>query len=165
MGAMGQAAVTPERIMQMAWGFAPTLMMEAAVSLRVFDILDDGPKSAEMVASLSGASVRGSRALMNGLAGFGLLTKNDAGQYGLASDAAAFLVSSRPAYLGALTRHLGQDLTPMWQGLGEVVRTGLEDGAALLEDTDDGVELIFGDGEGGALDGGNALTGNRVAEV
>src|ERR1035441_2779781 len=43
--------------------------------------------------------------------------------------------------------------------------TGLEDGAALLEDTDDGVELIFGDGEGGALDGGNALTGNRVAEV
>ena len=129
MGAMGQAAVTPERIMQMAWGFAPTLMMEAAVNLRVFDILDDGPKSAEMVASLAGASVRGLRALMNGLAGIGLLTKNDVGQYGLTSETAAFLVSGRPAYLGALTRHLGQDLIPMWQGLGEVVRTGKPSGA------------------------------------
>src|SRR5450759_5630104 len=44
-------------------------------------------------------------------------------------------------------------------------RTGLEDGAALLENTDDGIELILGDGKGGALDGGNALAGDRVAEV
>jgi hypothetical protein len=110
--------------MQMAWGFAPTLMMEAAVNLRVFDILDEGPKSAEMVANLAGASVRGMRTLMNGLAGFGLLTRNGAGQYGLGSDAAAFLVSGKPGYLGALTRHLGQDLIPMWQGLSTVVRTG-----------------------------------------
>src|ERR1035441_2405421 len=129
MGAVGQAAVTPERIMQMAWGFAPTMMMEAAVKLRVFDILDEGPKSAEMVANLAGASVRGMRALMNGLAGIGLLTKSDAGQYGLASDTAAFLVSGRPAYVGALTRHMGQDLIPMWQGLSEVVRTGKPSGA------------------------------------
>jgi hypothetical protein len=110
--------------MQMAWGFAPTMMLEAGVSLRVFDILDEGPKSAETVASLAGASVRGMRALMNGLAGVGLLTKNGAGQYGLASDTAAFLVRGRPGYLGAFTRHLGQDLIPMWQGLGGVVRTG-----------------------------------------
>src|ERR1035437_7198922 len=44
-------------------------------------------------------------------------------------------------------------------------RTGLEDGAALLENANDGVELIFGDGEGGALDGGDALAADRVAEV
>jgi hypothetical protein len=108
----------------MAWGFAPTLMMEAAVNLRVFDILDEGPKSAEMVANLAGASVRGVRTLMNGLAGFGLLTRTDAGQYGLATDAAAYLVSGKPGYMGAFTRHLGQDLIPRWQGLSTVVRTG-----------------------------------------
>jgi hypothetical protein len=125
MGAAHQsAAVTPERIMQMAWGFAPTMMMEAAVNLRVFDILDDGPKSAEMVANLVGASVRGVRALMNGLAGVGLLTKSAAGQYGLPSDAAAFLVAGKPPYLGALARHLAQDLVPMWRDLSYVVRTG-----------------------------------------
>ena len=44
-------------------------------------------------------------------------------------------------------------------------RAGLQDGAALLEDADHGVELIFGDGEGGALDGGDALAGDGVAEV
>src|SRR5450759_5377766 len=44
-------------------------------------------------------------------------------------------------------------------------RTGLEDGTALLENADDGVELIFGDGKRCALDGGDALAGDRVAEV
>ena len=44
-------------------------------------------------------------------------------------------------------------------------RTGLEDGTAFLENIDDGVELIFGDSERGALDGCNALAGDGVAEV
>jgi len=124
MGTASHAAITPDRVMQMAWGFAPTMMLEAGVSLRVFDILDGGPKSAETVASLAGASVRGMRVLMNGLASIGLLTTSGTGLYGLAPDTAAFLVNGKPAYMGALTRHLAQDLIPMWQGLSGVVRTG-----------------------------------------
>ena len=39
------AAVTPERIMQFAWGYIPTLVLEAAIHHRVFDVLDAGPKT------------------------------------------------------------------------------------------------------------------------
>jgi hypothetical protein len=37
MGAVGHAAITPERIMQLAWGYAPPLIIEAAVRHQVFD--------------------------------------------------------------------------------------------------------------------------------
>jgi ubiquinone/menaquinone biosynthesis C-methylase UbiE len=124
MGTTAQSAVTPERIMQMAWGFGPTLMMEAAVRHRVFDILDEGPKTVEQAAAITGASARGLRAVMNALAGIGLLIRDGEGRFGLSSDRAAFLVSSRPGYLGALTRHLSHDLIPMWQELANVVQTG-----------------------------------------
>ncbi|MBZ5583488.1 MAG: methyltransferase domain-containing protein [Acidobacteriia bacterium] len=124
MGAMGQSAVTPERILQMAWGYAPPLMIEAGVRHRVFDILDEGPKDLQTVARLSGASVRGLRAVMNALVGYGLLLKNHEGQYSLASDAAAFLVSSKPGYLGGLARHTTDDLIPRWLALRDVVQTG-----------------------------------------
>ena len=35
--------VTPERIMQMSFAYAPPLMLEAAVRHKVFDVLDGGP--------------------------------------------------------------------------------------------------------------------------
>ncbi len=124
MGASGQAAVTPERIMQMAWGYAPALMIEAGVRNRVFDILDDGPQTVETMAVLSGASPRGVRALMNALAGFGLLIKSGEGQFSLSTDAAAFLVSKKPGYLGGISRHAAEQMIPGWLHLSDVVRTG-----------------------------------------
>ena len=37
--------VTPERIMQFAWGYVPPLILEAAIHHRIFDLLDAGPKT------------------------------------------------------------------------------------------------------------------------
>ena len=42
--------VTPERIMQFAWGYAVPLMIESAIQNRIFDTLDKGAKTAEEVA-------------------------------------------------------------------------------------------------------------------
>ena len=39
-----QSEVTPQRIMQFAWGYAPPLILEAAIRHRVFDVLDGGRK-------------------------------------------------------------------------------------------------------------------------
>ena len=36
--------------MQFAWGYAPTLAIEAAVRHGVFDLLDQGPKGVEEIA-------------------------------------------------------------------------------------------------------------------
>ena len=53
------APVTPERIMQFAFGYAPPLVLEAAIKHRVFDVLDGGPKSLKEVSEATGASERG----------------------------------------------------------------------------------------------------------
>ena len=41
-------------------------------------------------------------------------------------------------------------------------RPRLQNRAALLEDADDGFQLVLGDGKWSALDGGDALAGHRV---
>ena len=47
MSAPTNGAVTPERIMQMAWGYATPLILQAAINNKVFDPLDSGAKSLE----------------------------------------------------------------------------------------------------------------------
>ena len=69
--------VTPERIMQFMWGYAPPLILEAAVRHRVFDVLDKGPATVEQLSKETGASVRGLRAMMNALLGLELLARDE----------------------------------------------------------------------------------------
>jgi ubiquinone/menaquinone biosynthesis C-methylase UbiE len=121
---MGRAAVTPERIQQLAWGYAPPLIIEAALQHGVFDLLDGESKTVEELAARSGASVRGLRAVMNALAGLALLTKDAEGRFRLTADSAAFLVSSKPGFLGGMIQHTSTQLMPKWLALSEVVRTG-----------------------------------------
>ena len=59
--------VTPERLREFGFAYAPPLIIGAAVSNRVFDSLENGPKSADEVAKQSGASERGLRMIMNAL--------------------------------------------------------------------------------------------------
>lgn len=118
------ASVTPERVMQFMWGYTVPLMLEAAVRHRVFDLLDEGPKTAEQVAAGNGCSVRGLRTVMNGLVGFEFLTKDGDGRYGLAPDTAAFLVTRKPGFLGGMVRHTSEHLLPKWMQINEIVRTG-----------------------------------------
>jgi ubiquinone/menaquinone biosynthesis C-methylase UbiE len=118
------AQVTPERIMQMAWGYAPPLIIEAALKHGIFDLLDQGPKSLAEIESATGASSRGLRAILNVLVGLQLLSKDTDGSYGLTPESSAFLVSNRPGFMGGLIRHTSEDLIPMWLRLPEVVRTG-----------------------------------------
>jgi ubiquinone/menaquinone biosynthesis C-methylase UbiE len=124
MSATGGPAVSPERIMQFAWGYAAPLMLEAGVRNGVFDLLDTGSKTLEELARETGASVRGLRALLNGFVGFGMLTRDSEGRFGLTPESATFLVRGRPGYLGGLIRHTSTQLIPAWMNLAEIVKTG-----------------------------------------
>jgi 3-hydroxy-5-methyl-1-naphthoate 3-O-methyltransferase len=115
--------VTPERIMQMAWGYAPPLVLEAALSNRVFDSLDAGPKTVAEVARETGASERGLRAIMNALVGMELLAR-EGERYALTPESAAFLVSGKPGFHGGLLHHMSHTIIPSWLGLSDTVRTG-----------------------------------------
>jgi SAM-dependent methyltransferase len=118
------APVTPERIMQFAWGHTPPLILEAAIRHRVFDVLDAGPKTLKETAAATGASERGLRIIMNALVGLNFLARTDGQQYTLTPESEAFLVSTKPAFYGGFLKHTSQQLIPHWLQLNEVVRTG-----------------------------------------
>lgn len=116
-------AVTPERLMQMAWGYAPPLILEAAVRQGVFDRLDRSPKTVVQLARETGASVRGLTAICNALVGLQFLARSG-DRYRLTPESAAFLVSTKPAYQGGLVRHISKQLIPRWLDLAAIVQTG-----------------------------------------
>jgi hypothetical protein len=124
MATATQAQVTPERILQMAWGYVPPLVLEAAIRHRVFDVLDAGPMNIWEVEQATGAKARGLTAIMNALVGLQFLAKDEQGRYALAPEAAAFLVSTKPGFQGGLIRHTNQHLIPRWLHLNEVLATG-----------------------------------------
>jgi SAM-dependent methyltransferase len=119
-----QPQPTPERIMQMAWGYAPPLILEAALRHHVFDVLDNGPKTLGEVQAETGASARGLSAILNALVGLNFLQKDSAGRFALAPESAAFLVSTKPGFQGGLIRHCSEQLIPNWLHLNEIVATG-----------------------------------------
>src|SRR3954453_7715399 len=106
-------AVTPERLMHFAWGYAPTLAIEAAVRHGIFDYLDKAPRTAEQVASARNLSVRGTRAILDLLVALNLL-KRTGSRLALSPDSATFLVSTKAAYYGTFFRHISDQLMPSW---------------------------------------------------
>jgi precorrin-6B methylase 2 len=116
--------VTPERIMQFAWGYVPPLVLEAAIRHRVFDVLDAGPKTVSEVHKETGASERGLTAIMNALLGLAFLAKDEQGRYSLTPESATFLVSTKPSFQGGFIRHSSEHLIPKWLDLNDIVATG-----------------------------------------
>lgn len=129
MTAAVSASVTPERIFQLAWGYAPPLVVEAAIRHRVFDELDHGAKSLSEISAATGASERGLAAILNVLVGLDLLNKDAGGNYSLTPESAAFLVSNKPSFQGGIIRHTSEHLLPKWLALNEIVATGQPTGA------------------------------------
>jgi len=128
------APVTPQRTMQMAWGYSAPLILEAAIKNKVFDTLDAGPKTVEEVHAASGASVRGLSAIMDALCGFEFLEKDAQGRYSLTPESAAFLVSTKPSFMGGMIAHTS-DILPKWLQIEEIVRSGNPAVAVNEQDT------------------------------
>ena len=135
MSATNPTQVTPERIMQFAWAYAAPLIIEAGIRHRVFDELDTGAKSLDELQSATGASARGLSTLANALVGLNLLQKDADGRYSLTPESAAFLVRSKPSFMGGLILHTSAHLIPRWLHLNEVVRTGVPVRAVNQEET------------------------------
>jgi hypothetical protein len=119
----GAPQVSPQRIMEMAWGFAPTLVLEAGVRHRVFDVLDAGPKTVAQVAAEAGLAERGARILLDALVGLALLER-EGEAYRIGAEASTFLVTTKPSFQGGMLRHTSTQLIPKWLTLSEVVQTG-----------------------------------------
>src|SRR5207253_19009 len=118
------AQLTPERLMQMAWGYAPPLIVGAALKHKMFDLLSNGAKTAEQIASEAKISPRGTKAILNALVAFDLLAKDAQQRYSLTPESSTFLVTTKPSYHGAFFEHVDSQLIPKWLRLADVVRSG-----------------------------------------
>jgi ubiquinone/menaquinone biosynthesis C-methylase UbiE len=116
--------VTPERLMELSFAYAPPLIISAGVSNKVFDSLEDDAKTPEQVAEEAGASVRALRILMNALVGLGLLKKDRKGKYSLTPESAAFLLSKKPGTHAGFFGTIAPQLISRWLRLSDIVREG-----------------------------------------
>ncbi|MEO6806571.1 MAG: class I SAM-dependent methyltransferase [Edaphobacter sp.] len=131
--------ITPERFFNSLNAYEQTEALKTAIELEVFTAIAEGNTSAATIAKRCQASERGTEILCNFLTIHGFLTKAGM-EYGLAPDAALFLVKSSPAYLGGAMEFM---LTPrIREGharLTEAVRRGgtaLGEGSLVTENPD-----------------------------
>jgi len=120
--------------MQFAWGYAPTLVIEAAVHHGVFDRLDHGSRTVEQLAAETSTSTRGLTAILNVLVGLQLLTRTG-DHYALTPESATFLVSTKPSFHGRFFHHMSDQILPRWLQLSEIVRSG-RPATAVNQETD-----------------------------
>jgi ubiquinone/menaquinone biosynthesis C-methylase UbiE len=115
------------------------LMIHAAIKNRIFDVLDAGPKTLDEIAAATQCSKRGIRALVEALVGFGLVQRQK-NIYNLAPDSTAFLVTSKPGFLGGIVKHFAAQLLDNWRQLPEIVRTGKP--ATMVDHEEQGAEFF-----------------------
>jgi len=116
--------LTPERLQQFGFAYAPPLIISAAVNNKVFDALESGAKTVEQVKKETGASARGLRAIMDALVGLELLKKDRQLRYSLAPESHAFLISEKPGTLAGFFGSILPVMISRWLRLTDVVRDG-----------------------------------------
>lgn len=127
---------TPDRIMQFAWGFGVTRALATSLELRLFTHIAQGKSTAEAIAAVETAPVRGVRMLLDAMVSLGLVVRLN-GKHTLAPDAATFLVEGGPAYIGGLLTLLAGETADGWRNLTATVRNG--ESPSHLDEPADGV--------------------------
>jgi 2-polyprenyl-3-methyl-5-hydroxy-6-metoxy-1,4-benzoquinol methylase len=117
--------ITPERLMELSFAYAPPLIISAAAGNKIFDTLENSAKTAEEVAKTTGASPRALKILMNALVGLDLLKKDRRGRYSLTPESAAFLISRKPGTHAGFFGTIAPQLISRWLHLTDIVREGL----------------------------------------
>jgi ubiquinone/menaquinone biosynthesis C-methylase UbiE len=115
------AALDPQPLMQLWFGFAPAYVLRAAVQLDVFSQIAAGNGTAAEVARAAQATERGTRMLLDSLVALELLSKAD-GRYELTPLTAEFLVRGRPNYAGAILET--DEPLDAWRDLASAIRSG-----------------------------------------
>jgi ubiquinone/menaquinone biosynthesis C-methylase UbiE len=116
--------LTPERLQQFGFAYAPPLIISAAVNTKVFDALQSGAKTVDEVKKQTGASPRGLRAIMDALVGLELLKKDRQAKYSLTPESRAFLISDQPGTLAGFFGSVLPVMISRWLRLTDIVHDG-----------------------------------------
>ncbi|MFN8607939.1 MAG: methyltransferase [Vulcanimicrobiota bacterium] len=131
-----QTAPNPQRVMQFAFGFVPSVAVYSAIELGLFTAVEAGHDTLEGLAAACQCQPRGMAPLVHTLTSLGLL-ELEADRYRLAADTRMFLLPSSQAYLGGVLAHQTREIAS-WVRLPEAIRLGHAPGTKVEGDQDDG---------------------------
>lgn len=114
---------SPERIMQLGFGFWGSKALLSAVELGVFTELARGPLEGETLAIRLGLHARSYRDFFDALVALGLLERRRH-LYSNTPDTDLLLDRAKPSYVGGILEMANARLYPAWGALTEGLRTG-----------------------------------------
>lgn len=118
-----EETLDPSSIVALATANWATMVLLSCNRLRIFEMLSEGPRTAEELARQCGTDPRPTAMLLNAAVAHRLATRDDDGRYDNSAVTNAFLVAGRPAYLGDALKY-SQDLYSVWGQLSESVLSG-----------------------------------------
>ena len=152
------------RLIELAFSFWRTRVLYAAVDLDVFTALGEEPLSRDELALRCGMHERAAAEFLDALVSLELLESQN-GRYANADVASRFLNRRSPDYVGDLFAFASARLCPVWQRLGDGLRTGLPQNEALQDP--DYYANLCGDSDrhGAFLKGMDALSAEAASRI
>lgn len=115
--------VSPEPIMQLAFGYWGSRTLLSAVELGLFTELAKGPLTLDEVRSRLGLHERSARDFLDALVALGML-RRESGKYSNTPATDLFLDRRKPTYQGGMIEMMSARLFGFWNGLTEGLKTG-----------------------------------------
>jgi predicted transcriptional regulator len=115
--------VTPDGIMQLAFGFWGSKTLLSAVELELFTELVKGPLTLAELRSQFGLHERSAADFLDALVALGMLER-EAGKYSNTSATALYLDRNKPTYVGGMLEMMNARLYRFWGNLTEGLKTG-----------------------------------------
>ena len=140
---MDDRTVTPQRIMELGWGFWGSKTLLSAVELGVFTELGRGAQSLEQLTANLKLNPRSTRDFFDALVALGVLARQG-GTYANTPETALYLDRSKPTYVGGILEMANLRLYGFWGGLTEGLRTGRPQNEAK-NGGDDLFDVIYAD--------------------
>src|SRR5687767_7455502 len=111
-------AITPDRILQLGFGYWGSKTLLSAVELGVFTELAQGPLTAESLRERLGLHPRSARDFFDALVALGLLERSGE-QYANTPETDLFLDRAKPSYAGGFLEMSSARLYGFWGSLTE----------------------------------------------
>lgn len=114
---------TPDKIMQLGFGFWGSKVLLSAVELGLFSVLADGPTTAEDLRNKLRLHARSAHDFFDALVALGVLTRTG-DRYANTPEADLFLDRKKPSYMGGIMEMSSERLFLAWGKLTESLKTG-----------------------------------------
>ena len=115
---------TPERIMQLGFGFLASKTLLSAVEIGLFTELAKGPRDARTLGERLNLHPRGARDFLDALVALGMVARSSDGLYSNILETDTFLDARKPTYVGGMLEMANARLYGFWGSLTEALRTG-----------------------------------------